>query len=205
MAGLFHGSTADSNEGVYLANCVDGSGYQHSEMSYYSNAKGASQNQQSPQSIAWVIVGKVVPWEGQPVCGNFASGERFCTSIVREGMSLVSKILYHYYQLFKGAASDTRQSTGAWAGTAYNHETNFNCYKDNLRKLYCRQFNIIQSLLNILILGSQLLPSTLVILSTIVMMLRTGIRGPSMYIERDGPFYEPCGVRRSAESQCCWR
>jgi len=105
-----------SNEGVYLSNCDEFEpGILYSEMDYYSNAKSGSQDEEQPQATAYVQNGYVT-WEGQQVCATFSSsGEQFCSNIE------------------SGAGS---YATGAFAGTGYNDETDFNCYKDNGRTLY---------------------------------------------------------------------
>lgn len=56
-----------SSEGVYLVNANEFEpGLWFSQLAYYSNAKGASQNQQHPDATASVS-GTPVIWEGQQV------------------------------------------------------------------------------------------------------------------------------------------
>jgi len=84
--------TRDSSEGVYLSNCDEFEpGKLFSQMDYYSNAKGGSQNSEKPDATASVGDSSgTVNWEGQQVCGTFTGGETFCSSIVENGQSLVS-------------------------------------------------------------------------------------------------------------------
>lgn len=60
-------SGASLYEGVYLVNANDAeSGLWFSQLAYYSNATGASQNQQHPDATASVS-GTPATWEGQSV------------------------------------------------------------------------------------------------------------------------------------------
>src|SRR5690606_23187421 len=86
-----------------------------SEMHYYANARGGSQNGQLPGDKAILNQNSRIVWEGSQRCGRFPSNVQFCSQIASNGQGL---------------------ATGAYAGPGFNDFNGYDCYRDNNRHLF---------------------------------------------------------------------
>jgi hypothetical protein len=101
LAAVFPAITsASSNEGVYLALCIQ-TNYYYSIMAYYRNAKTGSQHGEKPDDFVIIAQGAITTWEGTEVCGYFAdSGETFCSEIKSDANSFVRLHILYIFSLF---------------------------------------------------------------------------------------------------------
>ncbi|MCJ1399589.1 hypothetical protein MMC11_002791, partial [Xylographa trunciseda] len=112
-------TTRSSTERVFLASCSgypgQGAGYVvSSEMDYYAT-DAASRTGAQPDARVVISQGSYTTWEGNTISGTFPDGNTFVSQIAAGAQNLPD---FEY------------------AGSGYNNQINFTCYKDDGRALW---------------------------------------------------------------------